>query len=159
MNYALAAISTQLAHGTTGLRHALRELSPLKIQRVSAIYRRIDVRTEGTLSSDLVMALRFVTNLDVISVKSQFRQLSSELPATRHYLLTFNHDVILDPRMPLPHPDLVDDPLILHCAAEIEGGFEHPVLGRSLQELVKSSQPRDGKSLFEFLSRGEALLS
>ena len=159
MNFALAAISTQLAHGITGLRQALRELSPLEIQRVSAIYRRIDAATEGTLSSDLVMALRFATNLDLLSVKSKFRLLSSEHPATRLYLLTFNHDVILDPKMPLPHPDLHADPLILHCAAEIEGGFEHPVLGRSLQELVKSSQPRDGQSRFEFLSRGEALLS
>ncbi|MBX2995634.1 MAG: hypothetical protein KF681_12455 [Bdellovibrionaceae bacterium] len=159
MNFALAAISTQLSQGTASLKAVLRDFEPFEIEKISSIYRRIEEATEGTLSSDLVVAFRLRTNMDLQSVKRKVRALASEHPATKVYLLSFNHDVILDPKMPLPHPDLHADTLILHCAAEIEGGFEHPVLGRSLQELVKSSQPRDGQSRFEFLSRGESLLS
>lgn len=159
MNFALAAVSTQLSQGTASLKAALQDFKPLEVEKISSIYRRIEASTEGTLSSDLVVSLRLRTPMDLESVKKRIRWVASEHPATKVYLLSFNHDVILDPKMPIPHPDLHADTLILHCAAEIEGGFEHPVLGRSLQELVKSSQPRDGQSRFEFLSRGESLLS
>lgn len=159
MNFALVSLSCELAHGISVLRKAIRDLSPLEAKQASALYRRIDSGTDGTLSAELVAVVHFATMTSLFETKRHIQELKTTNPNVRVTLLTFNYDVMLEPQMPVPHPDLHLDQLILHCAAEIQGGFEHPVLGRSLQELVKSSQSRQSQIRFEFLSRGEGLLS
>lgn len=159
MNHALLSVTTQLSRGLAGLKQSLGAFESRRISKISSVYRRIDESTEGTLSSEVVVALSVSTPLELDPFRIWLEERRSEAPGTRWLLLAFNHEFHLDPRSPIPHPDLHLDPLILRCAAEIEGGFEHPVLGRSLQELVKSSQSSFGKTQFEFLSRGESLLA
>jgi 7,8-dihydro-6-hydroxymethylpterin-pyrophosphokinase len=158
MNFALIALTTPLSRGLIELRQSLRRFDPDEVAAVSSVYRRIEEKTEGTLSSEVVVVVSLMTPKKLEALQSWVRD-QEKASNARWIVLAYNHEVHLDPDGPVPHPELHLDPLILHCAAEIQGGFEHPVLGRSLQELVKSTQSSFGRAQFEFLSRGEALLA
>lgn len=158
MNFALLSLSTQMVKGPRALRDAIGSLAELRVQKISSVYRRLDPETEGTLAAEIMVVLGITTSSDLRGLQDQIRMAGTAFPAVEWKLLSFNHEVRLDPDSPVPHPLLHTDPMILHCAAEVESVFEHPVLGRSLQELVKSSQSLLGAPQFEFLMRGETLL-
>lgn len=158
MNFALISLSTQMVKGPRALREAIGSMAELQVEKVSSVYKRLDPETEGTLASEILMVLGVTTAVDLKGLQNQIKMARVAFPSVEWTLLSFNHDVRLDPEYPVPHPALHTDPMILHCAAEVEGVFEHPVLGRSLQELVKSSQSSRGTPDFEFLMRGETLL-
>ena len=159
MNFVLLALTTELSQGFTSLRECVQSLENTTVDRISSICRRVEGQTEGTLSSEMVVVLDLRTDLDFTELQKLVRKLKMRSPGVNVLVLALNHQVYLDPQTPIPHPDLHLDPLILRCAAEIRSDFEHPVLGRSLQELVKSSQSSFQQAQFEFLSRGERLLA
>ncbi len=159
MNSGLLLIAAPLALGIPSLKKLTQELDGLDIYRISSVYRRVDEGTEGTLTSEVMAVLLISTSEELSLLLERLNKLKKQNLGVRCELLTFNHDVRLDPEAPIPHPDLHLDPLVLRCASEIRGEFEHPVLGQSLQELVKSSSSSFGEPRFEFLTRGESLLS
>jgi hypothetical protein len=78
------------------------------------------------------------------------------VPQVESTLLAWEHEVILDPTQPLPHPLLVQKRIFLQTAAEVAGDFIHPVLEKSLVDLVNSDQrafPGD------FFCQGQRVLS
>lgn len=158
MNFALLALSTQLVRGPRALREAVKVLGESSVQKISAVYRRVDPKTDGSLAAEIITVLSITHEADLRDLQGKIKEAQKAVPTVTWRLLSFNHQVRLEPESPIPHPDLHMDPVILHCAAEVQGVFEHPVLGRSLQELVKSSQSSFGPPEFEFLLRGETLL-
>lgn len=158
MHFALVSLSTQMVKGPRILREAIGSIAELRVQKVSSVYRRLDPATDGTLAAELMVVLGIATQVDLKGLQNQIKMAAVAFPSVDWKILSFDHEVRLDPESPVPHPLLHTDPMILHCAAEVEGVFEHPVLGRSLQELVKSSQSLQGAPHFEFLMRGETLL-
>lgn len=48
--------------------------------------------------------------------------------------LLWGERVLLNPQMPLPHPDLHRQSVLLQCAAEIDSNALHPILGQSLAD-------------------------
>ena len=157
MNFALISISTEMTRGLNGLRECLQGLDQLEVQKVSSVYRRRDLLTEGTLSSEVLVVLGVQTKQSLSDLQGFLLRQNERYPFSQWLLLSYNHEIHLDPESPIPHPRLNFDPLILRCAAEIQGSFEHPVLGRSLQELVRSSAQMSDEASDEFLARGESL--
>jgi 7,8-dihydro-6-hydroxymethylpterin-pyrophosphokinase len=70
-------------------------------------------------------------------------------------LLVFNKDVIMLPNQTLPHPLMVSDTVLLRCASEVWGDYEHPILAQTLNEIVDSNRFFDK---VEFYSQGSLLL-
>ena len=66
--------------------------------------------------------------------------------------MSFDQEVQLIPGATLPHPQLLEEYAFLHCAAEICSELQHPVLGRSLNALVKLHRTKHDE--IEFYSQG-----
>jgi hypothetical protein len=65
--------------------------------------------------------------------------------------------ILMSPRLTLPYPLLHQDPLIIRCAAEAWGQYEHPIYLKSLSEMARSAQNAktaefhmQGKNLIDF---------
>lgn len=124
--------------------------------QMSALYRKLTAEA-NQVDSPIMSVVSFLSKMSLGEVRSAFEQINSGGQEPRATVLSYNQIVDLDPEFPVPHPDLQTDILVLHCAAEIQAQFEHPILGRSLQELVNSSYSRHGHIQFEFISRGASL--
>lgn len=71
-------------------------------------------------------------------------------------LLSYDQEIRMMPGENLPSPKLHTDTLTLRCAAEAWGDYRHPVLGQTLQELVRLSDPLKH---VEFFAQGRILFS
>jgi 7,8-dihydro-6-hydroxymethylpterin-pyrophosphokinase len=70
------------------------------------------------------------------------------------HLLAFGQSVILDSRLTLPSPRLFEDSLILRCAAEAWGSYEHPIMQKTLEDLAQFAVTNLN---VEFYSKSEEL--
>lgn len=69
--------------------------------------------------------------------------------------LLWGDRVMLHPKLPIPHPDLHRNLVILQCAAEVDGQIRHPILGQTIAERL--NQETRLKPL-EFFAQGRHLL-
>lgn len=132
-----------------------RSLQSESVQ-MSALYRKLTVET-NQIDSPIMSVVSYLSKMSLAEVRAAFEQINSSDQGPSAIVLSYNQIVDLNPEFPVPHPNLQTDILVLHCAAEIQAQFEHPILGRSLQELVNSSYSRHGHIQFEFISRGASL--
>ncbi len=66
-------------------------------------------------------------------------------PRTLDLDLLLYGDLVLDgPALSLPHPAMHERRFVLAPLAEIAAGWRHPVLGRTMCELLAALQPEDG---------------
>ncbi len=125
------------------------------IMSVSSVYKS-DSRQQTNQRSELVMVAKVRTtlsqrelSLNISNVKTVEGGVTSQA-----ILLSLNREILMTPGLTLPDPRLVQDRLILQCAAEVWGQYEHPILGQTLTELVKLYPARDP---VEFFSQGTYL--
>ena len=71
-------------------------------------------------------------------------------------LLAFDQVVQMVPGSTLPSPAFMEDYPYLHCASEVAGDYEHPIMGKTLNELVKQRRTKDHG--LEFHSQGKDLI-
>lgn len=149
-NHALLSITVPLVAGTAALRSAIQQISKIgSIHTVSSVYKRyLNGRAED-LNSELVTVLKIETSLSHVELNQALLTKMLET-FTQHkvQLLNYNSLVSLNPDLPLPSPILYGDHVVLTCAAEAWGVYEHPVLGETLNQLLKSATPGSNAEFF-----------
>ncbi|MEZ0392664.1 MAG: hypothetical protein ACAH59_10635 [Pseudobdellovibrionaceae bacterium] len=152
-------ISVDLMAGLSRLQKVIHQFQSLgEVTEVSSIYKKYLNQRSEDLNSELVLVAKVDTtkNLEDIfhflhTTENQQR-LSS--PSLNLILLTIDGMVRLFPGQNLPSPLLHTDALTLRCASEAWGDYIHPVLGQTLNQLVRSMQPL---SHVEFFAQGRSL--
>ncbi len=159
----LISISTDLMAGNDRLKyfiHQFREIG--EIVQTSSVYKKFLSERSKDLNSNLVLVLRLNTERDRDEVFALLQKLEQKketaLGASPEslILLAFDQEIRMRPGQNLPHPRLHTDTLTLRCAGEAWPEYTHPVLGQTLQELVRCSDPLKH---VEFFAQGRSLLS
>lgn len=162
---ALIYLTLDLVGGVDKSKKLLEKLSECgEIVAISSVYKRYLTEERQDLSARMEFVVRFETPLPVDQclhlVLSQCEQGAPGLLQRSHAeltLLTFDDMIVMSPRLTLPYPQMHQDPLIIRCAAEAWGAYEHPIYQKSLSEIAKSALPArqaefyiQGKSLVDF---------
>jgi len=158
-NFALVAFIGDPIKAERNLQKLLAQTKNFcQILQLSSIYKRDHENLTNVHShtSELVVAARVSTALPRQEFSDKIMELKMTEASVTSYaiLLSMNREILMTPGFTLPDPRLVQDRLILLCAAEVWGDYEHPVLGQSLTELVKLYPVRDR---IEFFNQGTYL--
>lgn len=146
----LILMTTDSIHGLREPQRIISEIQNFtKVMKISSIYKRYLDSSADNLNAELVMVIRAETDFDENQLQESLLKVSTDL-----LLLSVDQEVNMLPGNTLPHPLLHSDPLTLRCAAEAWGSYEHPVLGQTLNEIVRS----DGMEKVEFFAQGRAVL-
>lgn len=162
---ALIYLTLDLVGGFERSRALLTKLSECgDIVAISSVYKRYLTEARIDLSARMEFVLRLETQLSVeqaLQLVLTYSQ-SGEVGLRQKgfielVLLTFDDVVVMSPRLTLPYPQLHQDPLVIRCAAEAWGQYEHPIYQKTLSEIAKTAGPAkqaefylQGKSLIDF---------
>lgn len=135
MNFVLIGLRTNLMEGLkpleTWVAWAQKRYGEVLL---SNIYRTEGQALKQGWLSELWVTARVETELSHFQSDSfQVKEGSENVEAT---LLAWGEQVLLNPRTPLPNPDLHRLRVFLQCCAEVEPKLVHPILGQTLIELV-----------------------
>ena len=151
-----------------GVEKAKRLLGKIKecaeISQISSVFKRYLTPEKLDLRARLEFVVRMETQMNVDQtlhlVLSSCEQGGSGLTQQHHIevvLLAFDDMILMSPRLTLPYPQLHQDSLIIRCAAEAWGSYEHPIYQKTLSEISKTALPAkqaefymQGKSLVDF---------
>lgn len=131
------------------LREAISRLGDLGvIRQISAFYETQPVEVQGDQPWFLNCALTMQTELTpsnflgrMLAVEQSMGRVRTEPKGTRTIdidILFFGSDVLDTPELTVPHPALHRRRFVLEPLAEIAPAFMHPVLKRTVQELLDS---------------------
>ena len=162
---ALIHISLDVLGGPQYAKTVLRGLNECgEIVSISSVYKRFLTQERVDFSARLEFVLRFSTRMSVDQtlhfILSQARQGAQGLKQQARadlLLLTFDNLILMSPRLTLPYPELHKDPLIIRCAAEAWGQYEHPIYQKNLNDISRTAPDarwaefyRQGKTLVDF---------
>lgn len=157
---AMVSISIELTAGQARLKQIVSSFSEIgQIVGVSSVYKRFLTNRAEDLNSELVLVLKIETDLlpeEIFQFLNEKAQANVGRVSGHFVLLVYDRQVRLMPGQNLPSALLHSDNLTLRCAAEAWGGYEHPVLGQTLNELVRSNEPLNN---VEFFAQGRSLFS
>jgi 7,8-dihydro-6-hydroxymethylpterin-pyrophosphokinase len=159
----LISISTDLMAGNERLQYFIQQLREVgEIVQTSSVYKKFLSERSKDLNSSLIVALRMETERDrdeifaLLQKLEQKKETSFAASPENLILLAFDQEIRMRPGQNLPHPKLHTDTLTLRCAGEAWPEYTHPVLGQTLRELVRCSDPLKH---VEFFAQGRSLLS
>ncbi|MBO9668853.1 MAG: hypothetical protein J7501_18795 [Bdellovibrio sp.] len=165
LHNSLIFVALDLVGGEEKARDLLQKISECgDILSISSIYKRYMTPARVDLSARIEFVMRFETMMSVDQhlhlVLSLCDQGSKGLNQRSHVdmvLLAYDDLILMSPRLTLPYPQLHTDPLIIRCAAEAWGQYEHPIYQKTLSEISKTALPareaeffKQGKSLVDF---------
>jgi 7,8-dihydro-6-hydroxymethylpterin-pyrophosphokinase len=161
----LIHISVDLVGGQEKSKLILSKISELsEITEISSIYKRYLNKDRVDFNARMEFVIRFETVMSVeqtlymlLSLREHHAAQDMRRNHVELILLVFDQKTLMSPKLTLPYPDLHKDSLIVRCAAEAWGSYEHPVYLKTLTEIAKAAPPvRDaefhlqGKSLVDF---------
>ena len=151
----LIHVSLDLVGGVDKARDLLVKVQECgEIVAISSVYKRYLTPERVDLNARIEFVFRFETLWGV----DQCLQLTKTLDPDHKMdltLLCFDDMIVMSPRLTLPYPLMHQDPLIIRCAAEAWGQYEHPIYQKSLSEIARSAP--DAK-MAEFYSQGRSLV-
>lgn len=164
-HFSLVYVSLDLVGGLEKARQIISKMSELgEIEQISSVYKRYLTVDRVDFSARMEFVVRFSTIMNVDQTLYLLLSLSemilSESRPSSHcelILLAYDNKVLMSPKLTLPYPHLHTDALVIRCAAEAWGSYEHPIYQTTLSEISKSAQPvkdaefhLQGKSLVDF---------
>lgn len=155
-NLALVAIFADTIRGERALRKMVEQIGNYAVvHQISNVYKR---ELAEEVRSEICAVLQIETNQSKEGLLKNVSLLKTIEPGyfSQGVLLTFNKEVNLMPGATLPDPRFLQDKLLLRCAAEVWGEYEHPIVGKTLNELVRSNQST--KEIVEFFAQGRVFL-
>ena len=162
---ALIYITLDLVGGEEKAKSIINKINECGlISAISSVYKRYLTKPFVDLSARIEFVIHFTTNMSVeqslhlaLSLSEEGQQGFNQKSHAELILLAYDHVVLMSPRLTLPYPLLHTDPLIIRCASEIWGTYEHPIFLKTLGEISRtaSSVPAvefyiQGKSLVDF---------
>ena len=131
------------------LRQAISRLGDLgAVRQVSAYYETQPVEVRGDQPWFLNCALAIETELEpaaflrrMLAVEQSMGRVRTEPKGPRTIdidILFFGNEVLDTPELTVPHPTMHQRRFVLQPLAEIAPAFMHPVLKRTVQELLNS---------------------
>ncbi len=153
MTDAFLALGSNLGDRDAALRSALRAIAALADTRLLAQSPIYETQPLGPQDQGpyLNMATHIRTQLQPIELVRQFQTIERELgrakPSDRRHwgpreididLLLFGEEVIHTPTLTVPHPGLHERWFVLKPLSDIAPQVVHPLLGRSILELLSA---------------------
>ncbi len=141
-----------LAPLQTWVAQARRRFAELK---VSNVYRVQPVRTTNDWLSELWVVAGLQADFENHELELTLFQLGQGVDVEMTPLL-WGDRVMLQPQLPVPHPDLHRNLVFLQCASEVDAKVRHPILGQTIGERLHQEQRlipleffAQGRHLFE----------
>ncbi len=150
---ALLHFSMDLIGGPKTAQELLHKIAPtISIQSVSSIYKRFNSDDRADLNASMEFVVKVITQLG----PEEILKFLEDTKIKMNFILLVYDDVIkMSPQLTLPYPELHTDPLIIRCAAEAWGQYDHPIYMKTLSEISNLARPtRDA----EFFLQGRSLI-
>ncbi len=158
----LILISIKMIAGVEILKRLVNELRLISWDmEFSSVYVQYETEQRYDFDANLITVLKMGTDLGA-------KELAQKILFTQNYLLSFTGpervkmtllaldiETLMVPDLTLPHPSLHIDPLVIRCATEVWGNFEHPILKKTLHELAQALPPITNA---EFMLQGKSLV-
>tara|TARA_B100000676_G_scaffold284863_1_gene312909 strand:+ start:623 stop:1114 length:492 start_codon:yes stop_codon:yes gene_type:complete len=147
MTVAYIGIGSNVGDRVENLRQALRCLDGImSLERLSATYETAP-RYVIDQPSFLNMAVGGDTPLEPLLLLEQLKKIEIDigrLPTEERYgpraidldILFYGSDVVNEPGLSIPHPLMAEREFVLRPLADIAPNFRHPVMGRSVAEIL-----------------------
>ena len=147
MTVAYIGIGSNVGDRVENLRQALRCLDGImSLERLSATYETAP-RYVIDQPSFLNMAVGGDTPLEPLILLEQLKKFEIEIgrvPTEERYgpraidldILFYGSDVVNEPGLSIPHPLMAEREFVLRPLADIAPNFRHPVMGRSVAEIL-----------------------
>jgi 2-amino-4-hydroxy-6-hydroxymethyldihydropteridine diphosphokinase len=143
------SLGSNLGDREKSLREAISRLQDLGvIRQVSAFYETQPVEVQGEQPWFLNCALAMETELMPLEFLSRMLALEQDMGRVRTEskgprtididIVFFGNDVLDTPELTVPHPAMHQRRFVLEPLAEIAPGLVHPVLKRTVRELLGS---------------------
>ncbi len=147
MTVAYIGIGSNVGDRVENLRQALRCLDGImSLERLSATYETAP-RYVIDQPSFLNMAVGGDTPLEPLLLLEQLKKIEIDIgrvPTEERYgpraidldILFYGSDVVNEPGLSIPHPLMAEREFVLRPLADIAPNFRHPVMGRSVAEIL-----------------------
>ncbi len=155
MKNALISFSVKTKQGIESILKTVEEIGPDPIiESSSMVYKRDDPSHRIEIAADCVFKIK--TSLRIEKLNAYLKNLESfcqsqSLQEVHFKILAYEQEVHLIPDLNVPWPSLFEDFLILKCATEVWPDYVHPILKRTLLQLLSE---KSAKPDFEFLRQG-----
>ena len=147
MTVAYIGIGSNVGDRVENLRQALEHLdSIMSLERLSATY---ETAPRYVLDQPpfLNMAVGGDTPLEPLLLLEQLKKIEIDIgrvPTEERYgpraidldILFYGSDVVNEPGLSIPHPLMAEREFVLRPLADIAPNFRHPVMGRSVAEIL-----------------------
>ncbi|MBX3019298.1 MAG: hypothetical protein KF767_15530 [Bdellovibrionaceae bacterium] len=121
--------------------------------KLSNVYRVQPERTQNDWLSELWAVAGVPADFDVHELEAVLFSLGQGVSVEMTPLL-WGDRVMLQPQLPIPHPDLHRNLVFLQCACEVDASIRHPILGQSLGERLHQEKRL---TPLEFFAQGRHL--
>ena len=158
----LVLISIKMIAGVEILKRLVIELKSFTWDiEFSSVYVQYETEQRYDFDANMITVVKLATSLGAKEFSQKLSQIQNHLESfagidrVKINPLVVDQETLMVPDLTLPHPSLHIDPLVIRCATEVWGTYEHPILKKTLNDLARSLPPISNA---EFMLQGKSLV-